>query len=734
VKPLGVDTREPARVQAGLRGWRLRLTAAVLLWSVLVGCGPQPAHRDLGFLNGKFITDPGVRVFPDRHWRFEENRGFLFRKVGALLVWVEGEAPDLLRADFSPEGATNRLHFMMLWDGKHLWDQPVAGGGSISVDISSAELTPGLHRLTIERVKETDDEADLAVVDNSFSSIELHEVRNGATTSVPVSGNAFIASFLDFGVTGQSSYRFDGCLFDGPGRLQSRIACGAESQASFTLENRSREPAVFTVAVGDQPPLDFEVATRGKRRIELLVPAGEQDLVLEVAGYDSGSFLWGAPYIGRSDAGGAMPVFFITLDTTRWDAVAPFSITPGLTPNLQAFAAESTTFSNAWAVAPWTLPSHASMFTGLYPSHHGAGVARDVLDGRWVTLAEQYRDAGYRTAGFIGGHMSSSFFGIAQGFSEYHDPDGWERRGNLVTDSALDFIRTNAASPLFVFINYFDPHEPYRAPEEMELRVGVPEAARAVRDLPVWDDFARGDDAAWGSIRNGKAGDDPRGLALLRASYMAEVAFMDSQLGRVFGTLRELGVYDDALIVLVADHGEFLGENGRFSHSYSLDPELTKIPMLVKWPHQRTRTDVKELVSQIDLFPTVASLVGQDVPRSDGLRILEDSASTLQGRGSVLMEEHSSRIHPLPGPMWIADHLFGFQWRDRREVIFDDRISCGVLREGAWIPAPCDVSWDDRVRMLGDRMRASARLDADHGPGDLDPAEAEKLRALGYVE
>jgi arylsulfatase A-like enzyme len=623
---------------------------------------------------------------------------------------------------------------MVLWDEERLLDRPVAGGRSVAVDISSSALTPGLHRLTIERVKTLDDEADRKLADNTFSQIELEEVRKSNPATVPVTGNAFIASFLDFGVTGQSDYRLDGCLFDGPQRLVERVACDAESPASFTLENRSREPAVFTIVIGDQAPLEFEVEARGKRRVEFSVPAGEHDFVLEVAGYDNGSFLWGGPALRRLGMGDAPSIVFITLDTTRWDSMAPFSTTPALTPNLRAFAAESTVFSNAWAVAPWTLPSHASMFTGLYPSHHGAGVTGDVLDSRWVTLAERFRDAGYVTGGFIGGHMSSSVFGLAQGFSEYHDPEGWERRGDLVTESALDFIEANAASPQFVFINYFDPHEPYLAPKSFNELAGVPEARRTVRDVPVWCDFARGDEAAWVAIRGGKAAGDPQGLAFLRATYLAEVAFVDAQLGRVFDKLRELEIYDDALIILVADHGEFLGERGRYSHSYSLDPELTKVPMLIKWPQQRTRVDVDELVSQVDLYPAVASAMDLDVPASDGLPFAGTSLSALKGRAVVLMEEHSCRIHPLPGRMWIADHLFGFQRRDTREVIFADQIRCEILRDGAWTSAQCDMDWEDGVNLLGEKMRAVAQLAADHGLGDLDPAEAEKLRALGYIE
>jgi arylsulfatase A-like enzyme len=374
------------------------------------------------------------------------------------------------------------------------------------------------------------------------------------------------------------------------------------------------------------------------------------------------------------------------------------------------------------------------MFTGLYPSHHGAGVADEVLRDDLVTLAEIFRQHGYVTGGFIGGHMSSSVFGLAQGFSYFHDPDGWERRGDTVTDSAIDFLTSNARAPLFMFINYFDPHEPYAAPEPFQELAGVEARRRAAAPVPVWGDFARGDAAAWGEVRAGRAAANPRGLAFLRSIYLAEVAFMDAQLGRVFETLHELGLFDEALIVVVADHGELLGERGRYSHSYSLDPELTMVPLVVKWPGQRRQVNVDALVSHVDLFPAIAAAAGLETPATDGRLFSRQSLSLLEERELVFMEEHASRIHPLPGRLWISDHLFGIQRRRHREVLFDGTISCSARRGQQWMQVPCSSTWEERFAMLSDDMQASARLGADHRAEDLDPREAEKLRALGYIE
>ena len=257
---------------------------------------------------------------------------------------------------------------------------------------------------------------------------------------------------------------------------------------------------------------------------------------------------------------------------------------------------------------------------------------------------------------------------------------------------------------------------------------------RRAAPVPVWGDFARGDATAWGKVRAGRAAESPRGLAFLRSIYLAEVAFMDAQLGRVFETLREVNLFDEALIVIVADHGELLGERGRYSHSYSLDPELTWVPLLVKWPAQRRRVDVDELVSHVDLFPTIAAAAGFTTSATDGRLFSRQSLALLEERELVMMEEHASRIHPLPGRLWISDHLYGFQWRQRREVLYDGAISCSELRDRRWSAVPCGTPWQQRFAMLSERMQASARIDADHRAENLDPREAEKLRALGYLE
>ena len=226
------------------------------------------------------------------------------------------------------------------------------------------------------------------------------------------------------------------------------------SRLSLEVENHADSQAVFSIWYADQvhkkllQPEDSGV-------FDINLPAGELDLTFRVDGPD-GLYLWGAPHLREEDWEAWQPIILITLDTTRRDALSPYSGDQNVTPNIEEFAQQATVFENAYATAPWTLPSHASIFTGLYPSEHQAGLSSDHLGSRFTTLVELLHDRGYLTAAFAGGILCSSRFGLGQGFDFYRDPDGFETKGNHLTAQAVRFITNNHAEPFFLFLNYFD--------------------------------------------------------------------------------------------------------------------------------------------------------------------------------------------------------------------------------------------------------------------------------------
>lgn len=710
--------------------------AAVSVFVLLAaGCRPEAdVGNGIAGLDGLLVADQGVTVVADQAWRREGAAGGSFRKTAALLVSVTGRPSAGYRFTFHPDGPTSRLHFSARWDEVPLWDEPRRGDEEpLTVDIAAADLAPGLHRLRLDRVKELDAPNDRDRAVNEFTRVDAVRVGPAGDEPQRILADPYLARFLEFGVTSSRPTRLNGALFVGSQRHETALD-GRGGELRFTLQNHSPAAARFLAAIDGDTALDVELRAQREAELRVEVPDGSRLLTLETVGSPGGCFLWGAPYFSRPDRVVGPPVVVITLDTTRRDALTPFGSRPDQTPNIARFARHASVYDNAWATAPWTLPSHASIFTGMYPSHHRAGVSDDALAESWLTLAELFRDAGYRTAGFIGGHMTSSSFGMAQGFSMYRDPRAAEEPGDVLTDAALELLEREGDLPLFLFINYFDPHAPYDAPAGFQDRFDVARlAARIPRDS-AWAAFARNEPGAWGAIVDGRVPVPDGGLAYLRARYEAEVAFMDAQIGRLFSALDERGLYDPALIVLVADHGEFLGERGLYSHSYRLDPELTAVPLLIKWPGQVEGERVGALVSHVDLYPTIAAAAGLAAAPSDGLDLGAGRVRQLADRERVVMEEHKSRFHQLPGPYRIADHLFGLQWLDAREVFYPGVIECQRRTAGDWRAAGCEHSWSDRLAELPPYMQRTLQLETEVTAADLDEDAAARLRALGYVE
>jgi len=681
----------------------------------VAACRAPTGETDLEFMIGNVVADRGVTIIPGWRWRPHSEDGGRFRNYGQLFVHVEGASEDDLVFSVTPDGTHGNAEIHASWD-----DEPLPGGkrkhpgDPLLVDIPKSRLSPGDHRLVLSRGERKAQSNDPDEGGCAFSEVTVYERHSERVLLRGIRPDMFLAAFFEYGVTGFPSVRRPGLLFIGPQRLDANIRTSRERTASFVLHNHSGSNATFRVSIGDRAPLDFTVAGHSSLPVAFDLPRGSHRTKFEVEGLPDGAFLWGSPYLRpNADNPPGPPIILLTLDTTRRDAISPWGPAPQLTPNIARLASRASVYTNAWATSPWTLPSHASIFTGLYPSHHGAGVTDDRLARGAVTVATVLRGSGYTTGGFVGGPLAGAMFGLAQGFLEYHDPEGWERTADGVTDRALEFIADNAGSPFFLFVNYFDPHEPYDAPEQFEKRwLADPDVDVGLR---MWANAASPDDAA------------------LRRAYMVEVGFMDSQIGRLLEGLRRQGLYDEAMIIAVADHGEFLGEDGLYGHSYRLDPELTSVPLIIKWPNQGEPDRISALVSHVDLFNTMISAAKISTAPSDGRTLVGDDHDVRAEDEIVFMEEHFCRIHQLLGPNRLADHLFGLQWSAHREVLIGRRLECEGREAGAWQPIRCDRSWEAAWARLTDRMRAVTEIEVRRSIADLEEGEAERLRALGYL-
>ena len=285
-------------------------------------------------------------------------------------------------------------------------------------------------------------------------------------------------------------------------------------------------------------------------------------------------------------------VVLITLDTTRADHLGAYGHRRPTSPRIDALAAEATLYVNARSTSGWTLPAHASIFTGKFPTSHGARydpegpldlgaaignrspIRARGLSPREKTLARRLAQAGYATAGFAGGPWLSRVFGLAEGFENWDDAGILNPRGRTAADllaavlAWLDARKANGdARPFFVFANFFDPHFPYDAPEPW-TREFLPAGVEH-------DKLAR---VQWDAL------------------YDAEIRYADEHVGLLFDSLRERGVYDDTLVIVTADHGEMLGEHGDWGHNGILYEPLVRVPLVVKPPGaQRARVDERPI-------------------------------------------------------------------------------------------------------------------------------------------
>ncbi len=291
----------------------------------------------------------------------------------------------------------------------------------------------------------------------------------------------------------------------------------------------------------------------------------------------------------------------ITLDTTRADALGCLGGRSEWSPNLDALARESVLYTAARTVAPQTMPAHASMFTGLYPPRHGVRDNNLVpLPAAAETVAELARAAGLRTGAFVSSIGVDRAFGFDQGFESWNQPPTTENPvpGNDGTRLGKDTVQSAIAwlgglereEPFFLWVHLFDPHKPYAPPEEFR----------------------------------GRAPGDP---------YHGEVAAMDAAVGELLAELRKRGALERALVLVVADHGEGLGDHGEDTHGAYCYDSTIRVPFLVRYPDARRAGERSaEPVSVVDVYPTLLEFLGLSAPADhDGLSLLGPAVAPERG-------------------------------------------------------------------------------------------------------
>lgn len=434
------------------------------------------------------------------------------------------------------------------------------------------------------------------------------------------------------------------------------------------------------------------------------------------------------------------PVILIGLDTVRGDFLGIAGTQPVKTPHMDALAADGVYFPRCQSTSPWTGPSFASIYTGLLPYHHGfLGGAYSRLDDRFTTLAEYCQADGYPTGGFITIGWLTQPYGMTQGYSEGQKllDDDTGGSGPKVTREGLAFVRRNRGQPFFLFLHYFDAHAPYLPPapfDEMYYQ-----GDKSAPGTPINDFLTSDQNMALSGANQAQMYDWLEGVTDWRypsLQYPAGVSYVDHHVGEVVAGLKAEGLYDEALIILVSDHGEHLGEHGLyFTHAIPFE-EALRVPLIIKWPGGRfAGTRVETPVSTLDVLPTVLATLGRPTPPGiDGRDLTPVAADPAAPGQSLLIAEEGASVGKFIKTVREDDWKLMVIWvkgRARRNL-FNLAEDPGETR---------DVSADHPAVLA----RLTARLDAvcspEHPlagteplpPRGVNAEELRKLKSLGYA-
>jgi arylsulfatase A-like enzyme len=310
----------------------------------------------------------------------------------------------------------------------------------------------------------------------------------------------------------------------------------------------------------------------------------------------------------EDDTAPARPnILLVSIDSLRPDHLGCYGYERDTSPVLDELAARGVRFDQAVSPTSWTLPAHATLFTGLPPEGHGLRVDATALSDEAVTLAEVLADAGYATAAFVGGPFLRTMYGMDQGFEVYDESVVKEFRASqkgatsprlvgLTTDWLDDWERRDEPAPFFVFLHLWDVHYDYAPPPPYDSLFD-----------PDYEGSVTGDDFETGN--QVRLGMDPRDLEHVVALYDGEIAYTVHHLGTLLDHLEARGLADDTLVVVTSDHGEEFFEHGAKGHRKNLfDPSL-RVPLIMSWPGRLPEGRVVE--SQVRLQDLPLTLLAQ---------------------------------------------------------------------------------------------------------------------------
>ncbi len=394
-------------------------------------------------------------------------------------------------------------------------------------------------------------------------------------------------------------------------------------------------------------------------------------------------------------------VLLITIDTVRADHLGCYGYKNIRTPAIDALAASGVRFARAYSVVPTTLPSHSTILTGTYPMLHGMhDFSGNKLNQNQPTLATIFKAHGYATAAVIGAAVLDSRFGLNNGFDLYYDNfdfsrlaetnlDAMERPGNLVVDEAVKWLRLNDKKPFFLWVHLYDAHHPYTPPE-------------------------------------------PYATQYKDRLYDGEIAFVDAQIGRLVKHLSANQLLGRTNIIVAGDHGEGLGEHGEKTHGFFVYNSTMHVPFIFKPARAAKSLVLQQPVSLVDVAPTLLASAGLQSP------------SPMQGKSllGLLQPSATAEISAAYGETYLP--RLHFNWSELRALV-DDRYHFiegpkPELYDLTADPKEVENLYAQKPAVSAELRNRLANVIRTNTPSaelaektSLDPAMAERLKALGYA-
>lgn len=535
----------------------------------------------------------------------------------------------------------------------------------------------------------------------------------------------------------------------GPARLRWYVEIPEDAKLALGFGALGETSAAARVKVTVTPvegePVELSQAELGSRWNDQILDlsrfAGEVvRLEFEVEGEGEAGFSGPAIVVPMppelSDPKPARNAIVLLIDTLRASKLRIYEPSSRVqTPALDEFASEAAVFERAQSPENWTKPAVASLMTSLTPMTHNTKTDSAMLPESALMVSEIYQEAGFKTASFIANGYVSDRFGFKQGWDHYTNYIRENRRTEAenVFDEAIAWIEANKDERFFVYVQTIDPHVPYDPPPDI-LRMYDPDPYHG----PV---SPRRTGLQLADVKMGRLTFNERDVRRLEALHDGEITYHDRHFARFIARLKELGLYDDLVMVITSDHGEEFQEHGSFGHGHSVYQELLHVPLLVRWKGVIEPRRVSPTVSTMDVAPTILEATGVPIPDVfEGKSLLSTARGVNRPGPAVAFSDKldDRRVATAAGYKLIARG--NLTW-----TFFD-------LRKDPGEQNPLDASSADPIALrytrilLGQFLGASDRRDWLHsGTGgesrmlpqeesQIDRELCEQLRSIGYLD